>query len=111
MNLEDLTLQAVTTVAGAVLVIELVLELFVKPAMENLSVDYQIKWGRLTCNVAAFVIGLAATLGAGHLVGLTSVADVGQLVLVSLAASSMATAGYEVATNAAHAVRQTRQRS
>ena len=36
MNLEDITLRGVTTVAGAVLVIELTLELFVKPAMENL---------------------------------------------------------------------------
>jgi hypothetical protein len=101
MNLEEITLRGVTTVAGAVLVIELMLELFVKPAMKNLPTDYQVKWGRLTCNVAAFAIGLAATMGAGHLVGLTAVADAGQMVLVSLAASSMATAGYEVVANMA----------
>jgi len=105
MNLEDITLRGVTTVAGAVLVIELTLELFVKPAMENLPADYQVKWGKLTCNAAAFAIGLAATLGAGHLVGLASVADWGQLVLVSLAASSIATAGYEVVTNMARGAR------
>ena len=105
MNPEDITLHGATTVAGAVLVIELAMELVVKPAMENLPEGYRRRWGKLTCNLAAFAVGLLATVGAGRLTGLTSATEVGQLVLVSLVASSLATAGYEVATNAARGLR------
>jgi len=105
MNPQDITLRAVTTVAGAVLVIEMTLELFVKPALANLPAGVRDRWGRLACNGAAFAVGLAATLAAARLTGLTTAADVGQMVLAALAAASLATAGYEVASNARRAAR------
>ena len=93
----ELTLETLTTVVGAVIFIELVLQLVWKPLVKNINFG---GYADLANNIVAFVLGLVGVLGAGYLIGgLTQVA-IGNLVLVAIVAASVATGAYEVVKNA-----------
>jgi len=93
----NLDLQMLTTVAGAVIFIELVMELFYKPIVKNLTFG---NWADAIKNVVAFIIGLIGTLGAGSLIpGAFTPQGIAELALVALIATASATLGYEFVKN------------
>ncbi len=98
----ELTLEMLKTVGGAVIFIELVLELFWKPISKNLSFN---GWADLSNNAVAFVAGLIGVVGAGVLLGGYQPADIGQWVLTALVATAGATGAYETVKNVGVPVR------
>ena len=98
----ELTLETLTTVVGAVIFIELVMELIWKPLVKN--VDFG-GYAAFANNAATFVLGLGGVIGAGWLLGGLNAAAIGNLVLVAIVAASVATGAYEVVKNVGGGVR------
>lgn len=93
----DLDLELLKTVGGAVVFIELVMELFYKPLVKNLELG---GWKDIITNLVAFGVGLVGTLSAGYLLQGFMPTDVANLVLVALVATAISTLGYEFVSNA-----------
>ena len=98
----ELTLETLQTVVGAVAFIELVMELLWKPLIKNISFG---GYADIVNNLAAVVLGLIGTVGAGYILGTINGAVLGNLVLVALVAASVSTGVYEVAKNIGVGVR------
>jgi len=98
----ELTLASLGTLAGAVLLIELVMELLWKPLVKNISFG---GYADIVNNFAAFVFALAGTWGSAYVAELWSREVVAERFLLALAAAFTATFGYEVVKNIGVGVR------
>ena len=83
----ELTLEALLTVAGAVIVIELVMQLLWKPLVKNVNFG---GYAALANNIVAIVLALICVLGAGALLGpMTGVVSMLHPVLVPMGRLSL----------------------
>jgi len=98
----ELNLELLKTVGGAVFFVELVLQGLYKPFIKNFNLN---GWEELATNIVAFLVALIGAEGAGYLLGGFMPADVANLALVALVASSIATYGYEAIKNLAGGAR------
>ena len=85
-------LESLLTVSGAVIFIELVMQLLWKPFVKNVNLG---GFADLANNLVAFVLGLIGVLGAAYFTG----GITANLFLTALVAASIATGAYEVVKN------------
>ena len=81
------------TLVGLVALIEITMELFVKPALEGQQDE---PWYGLLVNGLCFLVGLAGSCMASAVLGLLTVQQLAQNLLLALEATFIATCGYEV---------------